>query len=171
MVRGLVEASPRRTVIIDAVANALKARGFQRPPGSPRLVTRLRRIREIVVSPSGVITLAEEGKTPGNEPSIGNAATGNAATDPVADGDRQPDDLGGPDDELDVSEIDGNRRPDERSANPRGRRQPGDVVAVRSRSRSEPPAAPAAMARRSAPAGFRPSDRLTGARPQAASRP
>ncbi len=111
VVRGLVEASPRRTVIIDAVANALKERGFQRPPGSPRLVTRLRRIREIVVSPSGVITLAEEGKTPGNEPSIGTAATENAATDPVAEGDRQPDDLGGPDDELDVSEIDGNRQP------------------------------------------------------------
>ena len=115
VVRGLVEASPRRTVIIDAVANALKERGFQRPPGSPRLVTRLRRIREIVVSPSGVITLAEEGKTPGNEPSIGNAATETerkAAADPVADGDRQPDDLGGPDDELDVSEIDGNRQPE-----------------------------------------------------------
>jgi hypothetical protein len=60
VVRELVEASPRRSVVLDVVANALKARGFQRPPGSPRLVTRLRRIRELVVSPSGVITLAED---------------------------------------------------------------------------------------------------------------
>jgi len=60
VVRDLVEASPGGTVTIDAVANVLKARGFQRPPGSPRLITRLRRIREIVVSPAGAITLAEE---------------------------------------------------------------------------------------------------------------
>jgi hypothetical protein len=59
VVRELVEASPRRSVVIDVVAGALKARGFLRPPGSPRLVTRLRRIRELVVSPSGMITLAE----------------------------------------------------------------------------------------------------------------
>ena len=59
VVRGLVEASPRRSVVIDTVANALKSRGFQRPPGSPRLVTRLRRIRELLVSPSGTITLAD----------------------------------------------------------------------------------------------------------------
>ena len=60
VVRGLVEASPRRAVSIDSVANALKSRGFQRSPGSPRLVTRLRRIREIVVSQSGTITLADD---------------------------------------------------------------------------------------------------------------
>ena len=35
VVRGLVEASPKRSVSIDALANALKSRGFQRPPGSP----------------------------------------------------------------------------------------------------------------------------------------
>jgi hypothetical protein len=110
VVRGLVEASPRRSVVIDAVANALKARGFQRPPGSPRLVTRLRRIREIVVSPSGVITLAEEAKAPRNEPS-----SVQAASEPVADVEPQPGDqpgyLGGPDDESDDPEIDGNRWP------------------------------------------------------------
>jgi hypothetical protein len=110
VVRGLVEVSPRRSVVIDAVANALKARGFQRPPGSPRLVTRLRRIREIVVSPSGVITLAEEAKAPRNEPS-----SVQAASEPVADVEPQPGDqpgyLGGPDDESDDPEIDGNRWP------------------------------------------------------------
>ena len=39
--------APARTVTLDALANALKARGFSRPPGSPRLITRLRRIREL----------------------------------------------------------------------------------------------------------------------------
>lgn len=60
VVRELVEASPSRRVSIDVLANALKSRGFRRPPGSPRLLTRLRRIREIVVSPSGAIMLADE---------------------------------------------------------------------------------------------------------------
>jgi hypothetical protein len=60
VVRELVEASRDRPVSIDTLANALKARGFRRPPGSPRLLTRLRRIREIVVSSSGAITLAGE---------------------------------------------------------------------------------------------------------------
>ena len=76
VVRGLVEASPRRSVVIDAVANALKARGFQRPPGSPRLVTRLRRIRELVVSPSGTITLADVAGLPRHEPQGHDAARG-----------------------------------------------------------------------------------------------
>jgi hypothetical protein len=66
-VRALIEASPRRSVVIDAVANALKSRGFQRPAGSPRLVTRLRRIRELQVSPSGTITLTENGALPREE--------------------------------------------------------------------------------------------------------
>ncbi len=114
VVRGLVEAAPRRSVVIDAVASALKARGFQRPPGSPRLVTRLRRIREIVVSPSGVITLADEATAPRQEP-----VTGTGATAEVDDGDRQPDALAAPDDELDVPEVDGNRlMPDGSRATP-----------------------------------------------------
>ena len=58
VVRELVAASPRAAVTLDTVANALKGRGFQRLPGSPRLVTRLRRMREILVSPLGMITLA-----------------------------------------------------------------------------------------------------------------
>jgi hypothetical protein len=60
VVRDLAAAG--REVTLDAVANELKARGFRRPPGSPRLITRLRRTREIQVSPSGVITLL--GETP-----------------------------------------------------------------------------------------------------------
>jgi hypothetical protein len=59
--RDLIQASAGRSVTLDALANALKARGFSRPPGSPRLITRLRRLRELAVSRSGHITLVEPG--------------------------------------------------------------------------------------------------------------
>jgi hypothetical protein len=58
VVRDLDEGTPGN-VTLDALANALKQRGFSRPPGSPRLITRLRRIRELEVSRSGVITLVD----------------------------------------------------------------------------------------------------------------
>jgi hypothetical protein len=57
VVRDLMRAAAGRAVSIDTVANALKSHGFSRPPGSPRLITRLRRIKEIEVSRSGMITL------------------------------------------------------------------------------------------------------------------
>ncbi len=57
LVQELVERSPNGAVLIDNVARTLKARGFSRPPGSPRLVTRLRRIKELSVSPTGMISL------------------------------------------------------------------------------------------------------------------
>jgi len=57
--RGLIHQSPTQAVTLDTLANALKARGFSRPPGSPRLITRLRRIRELQVSRSGQITLVD----------------------------------------------------------------------------------------------------------------
>jgi hypothetical protein len=60
VVHDLMQRSPMRAVTIDTLANALKARGFSRTPGSPRLITRLRRIKEISVSRSGVITLVGE---------------------------------------------------------------------------------------------------------------
>src|SRR5262249_44225815 len=116
VVRGLVEASPKRSVSIDAVANALKSRGFQRPPGSPRLVTRLRRIREIVVSPSGTITLAGDGAAPPTSPPAIESArqaepeswSPSAPADEELDEDRQPDFLRVPD-EAELPEVDGNR--------------------------------------------------------------
>jgi hypothetical protein len=46
-------------VTLDALSNALKARGFSRPPGSPRLVTRLRHMKDIEVSRSGTIRAVE----------------------------------------------------------------------------------------------------------------
>ena len=50
-----------RAVTIDMLANALKARGFRRTPGSPRLITRLRRIRDLSIDRSGHITLVDNG--------------------------------------------------------------------------------------------------------------
>ena len=84
VVRGLVEAAPKRSVSIDSVANALKSRGFQRSPGSPRLVTRLRRIKELLVSPSGTITLAEDGAPPASDPQVESSAARDRAA-PGAD--------------------------------------------------------------------------------------
>ena len=55
----LIETSPGRSITLDGLANALKARGFSRPPGSPRLITRLRRIKELEVTRAGQITLGE----------------------------------------------------------------------------------------------------------------
>ena len=48
----------------------MKARGFSRPPGSPRLITRLRRIRELQINRAGQITLVE------SESAAAPAATG-----------------------------------------------------------------------------------------------
>ena len=55
--RELAQSSSGRNVTLDTLANALKSRGFSRPPGSPRLITRLRRIKELEVNRAGVITL------------------------------------------------------------------------------------------------------------------
>ena len=64
VVRDLLAASSDGGVTIDALSNALKSRGFRRPPGSPRLITRLRRIKEIEVSRTGMIRLASASEEP-----------------------------------------------------------------------------------------------------------
>jgi len=61
VVRELADDSPNGAVLIDTLARALKERGFSRPAGSPRLITRLRRIRELQVSRTGMITLTDAG--------------------------------------------------------------------------------------------------------------
>jgi len=61
--RELLAGAPARTVSIDALSNALKAHGFRRTPGSPRLITRLRRIKELEVSRTGAIRLVDSGPT------------------------------------------------------------------------------------------------------------
>jgi len=74
-------ARTRGTVTLDSLANALKARGFSRPPGSPRLITRLRRIKELEVNRAGVITLVG-GAAPA-EPREAEAPIERAAPEPV----------------------------------------------------------------------------------------
>ena len=59
VVRELIDASGGRGVTIDAVSIVLKARGFSRPPGSPRLITRLRQMKALDVSPRGTIRLSD----------------------------------------------------------------------------------------------------------------
>jgi len=62
VVHDLIRANPGRTVSIDTLANALKSRGFSRPPGSPRLITRLRRLKEIELSRTGMITFVDSAR-------------------------------------------------------------------------------------------------------------
>jgi hypothetical protein len=72
VVRELAQGSPNGAVLLDTLARTLKGRGFSRPPGSPRLITRLRRIKELAVSPTGMITLV--GEAPQAEPVAATAA-------------------------------------------------------------------------------------------------
>jgi hypothetical protein len=55
----LTTADPGAGVGLDRLTVALKAAGFQRPPGSPRLVTRLRRLSDLEVLPSGRVRLRD----------------------------------------------------------------------------------------------------------------
>jgi hypothetical protein len=76
VVRELADHAPNGAVLIDTLARALKERGFSRPPGSPRLITRLRRIRQLQVSQTGRITLADGGRaaaTPADESPLADA--------------------------------------------------------------------------------------------------
>ena len=54
----LTARAPERGVNLDLLINALKEEGFGRPPGSPRLVTRLRKMKDVIVSPTGMVRLA-----------------------------------------------------------------------------------------------------------------
>jgi hypothetical protein len=47
-----------RWVNLDVLERALKAEGFSRPPGSPRLVTRLRMLKDVEVGAQGRVRLA-----------------------------------------------------------------------------------------------------------------
>jgi hypothetical protein len=81
VVRDLLATSPGG-VSLDALANALRARGFSRPPGSPRLITRLRRIKELDVGRSGTIRLVDAG-APATMPEPPGAAEVDAAASDV----------------------------------------------------------------------------------------
>lgn len=71
----LAAADPAHTVTLDALTVALKAAGFQRPAGSPRLVTRLRRMKDIEVLPNGRVRLNAAGE----------AAVSSALAEPLAE--------------------------------------------------------------------------------------
>ena len=127
VVRELVEASPRRSVVIDVVAAALKARGFQRPQGSPRLVTRLRRIREIVVSPTGMITMAD-GSAPapsrqaGDEPDEAPVAVARPVAVPQRVEPVDEDDSVGPGNVIEPLDDDGGKHEDDEAGDDIGNR-------------------------------------------------
>ena len=63
LVRELLASAPGG-VSLDALADALRERGFSRPAGSPRLITRLRRIKELDLRRSGTIRLVGNGAEP-----------------------------------------------------------------------------------------------------------
>ena len=56
----LTAKDPARGVNLDLLINALKSEGFSRPPGSPRLVTRLRKMKDVEVSQTGMVRLIGE---------------------------------------------------------------------------------------------------------------
>jgi hypothetical protein len=103
IVRELAQRSPNGSVLIDTLARTLKERGFSRPPNSPRLITRLRRIHELAVSRTGMITLvgvsAPQGgaaRDEGPEPDVESdgsreiAAESDAGPEPGNEADQEP---------------------------------------------------------------------------------
>jgi hypothetical protein len=79
VVQELVAASPDG-INLDTVANALRERGFRRKAGSPRLITRLRLIKDIEVARDGKIRLAS-GATPAPDASVADEPLNGAASD------------------------------------------------------------------------------------------
>jgi hypothetical protein len=109
--RDLIATAPSGAVTLDALANALKARGFSRPPGSPRLITRLRRLRELAVSRSGHITLVDGQRPVADQRPEPTPAQIQAAM-PVPAPLYRDDVPVEPIEPDDVDEVDGNRRDD-----------------------------------------------------------
>ena len=85
VIRELVQQARGRAVLIDTLARELKRRGFARTPGSPRLITRLRRIKELAVSPSGMITLIGEAAASPAPVATDDTAAAERATVPEAE--------------------------------------------------------------------------------------
>jgi hypothetical protein len=65
----LLESSPSG-VTLDALANALKSRGFRRTPGSPRLITRLKNLKGVEVTRAGVVRLVGGAAAPVETPAL-----------------------------------------------------------------------------------------------------
>lgn len=71
VVRELTGGAEGGSVTIDTLARTLKARGYSRTSGSPRLITRLRRIKEVSVSPNGLVMLVATPEEPKPEAAAG----------------------------------------------------------------------------------------------------
>jgi hypothetical protein len=57
VIRRLTHNEPGRWVNLDVLEKALKHEGFSRPPGSPRLVTRLRALKDVEVDAHGRVRI------------------------------------------------------------------------------------------------------------------
>jgi hypothetical protein len=60
LIARLTNGDPGRWANLDVLEKALKAEGFSRPPGSPRLVTRLRALKEVEIDSHGRVRLAHD---------------------------------------------------------------------------------------------------------------
>jgi hypothetical protein len=65
----LTSGDPSGGVTLDQLAEELKSAGFQRPAGSPRLITRLKRLKDVEVLADGRIRLASAAALAGASPS------------------------------------------------------------------------------------------------------
>jgi hypothetical protein len=117
VVRGMMATSPGG-VTLDQLANALREHGFRRTPGSPRLITRLKRIKEIDVTRNGLIRVVDGSVAP--PPQVSESARVEAVL--------EPDEPTGPDDaEADAPAADasGEAGPRRRRRRRGGRRRRG----------------------------------------------
>jgi ribonuclease E len=108
----LAAADPAHTVTLDALTVALKAAGFQRPPGSPRLVTRLRRMKDVEVLPNGRVRMVTH-----------HAPATTAAAEPLAEPTEAEDDAEAQDGETSAAAENGSAA--ETGAKRRSRRRGG----------------------------------------------
>jgi hypothetical protein len=59
LIQRLTNGEPGRWINLDVLEKALKSEGFARPPGSPRLVTRLRALKEMEIDSHGRVRLRQ----------------------------------------------------------------------------------------------------------------
>lgn len=87
----LMGGDPGKWVNLDILEKALKTEGFSRPPGSPRLVTRLRALKEVEIDSHGRVRLVSGAAPPPVAAAHGaHAAKSPAATDTEAEPGAEP---------------------------------------------------------------------------------
>jgi len=86
----LTGGDPHRWISLDAVANALRSAGFTRPPGSPRLITRLRRTKDLEVSANGMVRLLQASTEPDAAAPVPPAAESDSTTETPRPKPRRP---------------------------------------------------------------------------------